>query len=245
MMIRPFRAPHHTISDTALVGGGTIPRPGEVSLAHNGVLFLDELPEFRRTALEVLRQPMEDGKVLISRTRHSCIYPSNFMLIAAMNPCPCGYFGDARRSCICSVNSIVKYRNRISGPLLDRIDIQVEVPSVSFEHLRGSHPEETSGIIKKRVESSRQIQNERLKDYNLHANSRMETRHVQQFCRLDSECLDLLKYAVEKLGFSARAYARIIKVARTISDLEGKSDILPEHIAEAIQYRILDRKICE
>ncbi len=241
---RPFRSPHHTISDAALVGGGKYPRPGEVSLAHHGVLFLDELPEFKKNVLEVMRQPMEDAKVTISRAALSLTYPANFMLVAAMNPCPCGYFGDPNHACSCSAPQIQRYRARISGPLLDRIDIHVEVPAVNFKELSSERKGEPSAQIRRRVQQARKIQLERFKHVrDVYCNADMLPRHLAKYCRLDADSKELLSTAINKLGLSARAYDRILKVARTIADLAGKEAIETAHISEAIQYRSLDRDL--
>jgi magnesium chelatase family protein len=241
---RPFRAPHHTISDAGLIGGGRVPRPGEVSLAHNGVLFLDELPEFKKNVLEVLRQPMEDGHVTIARAAGSIRYPSAFMLVAAMNPCPCGFLGDALRECVCTPMQAAQYRARLSGPLLDRIDIHCEVPAVRFKDLSseaGDANAEPSAAIKRRVDAARAIQGERFRDCATFSNARMTARQIKRHCAVKGESLKLLETAVDRLGLSARAYTRILKVARTIADLEGVEDMAPGHIAEAVQYRALDR----
>ncbi len=238
---RPFRSPHHTISDVGLVGGTQQPRPGEVSLAHNGVLFLDELPEFKRNALEALRQPLEDGYVTISRAQQTITFPSRFMLVSAMNPCQCGYYGDPNHQCICSVSSIVKYRSRISGPLLDRFDIQIDVPAVRFTDIIREGTQESSARILERVEKARLVQQERFRGMRIFSNTQMMSRHIKKFCRLDEASVTLLSTAIERLGLSARAYTRLLKVARTIADLDQESDIRPHHIAEAIQYRSLDR----
>jgi magnesium chelatase family protein len=239
---RPFRAPHHTISDAGLLGGGTHPLPGEVSLAHRGVLFLDELPEFHRNVLEVLRQPLEDGHVTISRAAATLDYPSQFILVAAMNPCPCGYAGDPKRECRCTSQKIQAYRNRISGPLLDRIDIHIEVPPVRYHDLSALASGETSAAIRARVADCRMRQRERFTDTpRVTCNAAMSARDVQTFCRLDADAADLLKMAMSELNFSARAYDRIVKVARTIADMGGAGTIGPIHISEAIQYRSLDR----
>ena len=241
---RPFRNPHHTISDIGLVGGGPVPKPGEVSLSHNGVLFLDELPEFKKSALEVMRQPLENGEVTISRAKISLTYPSNFMLVAAMNPCPCGFFTDSRNDCTCTGMSIQKYLSRISGPLLDRIDIHIDVPAVPFEELSKKEKSENSKTIRKRVQRTREVQTKRFsKDPNIHSNANMEKKGIEQYCQIDSEGKALIKQAMEHLGLSARAYDRILKVSRTIADLEGKSEITSVHLSEAIQYRSLDRDI--
>ncbi len=242
---RPFRSPHHTISSAGLSGGGSTPKPGELSLAHNGILFLDELPEFRRDSLEVLRQPLEDGNVTISRVNATLTYPCNIMLIASMNPCKCGYFGDNRRQCTCTPTQVNRYRSRISGPLLDRIDIQVEVSNVDYEDLSSTENSETSAEIKKRVNKTRKLQLERYKDYNIYSNSQLDAGMLKKFCPLGEEENAILRAAFDNLGLSARAHSRILKVARTIADLEGSENIKSEHIAEAIQYRSLDRKYFE
>ncbi|MCX8110749.1 MAG: YifB family Mg chelatase-like AAA ATPase [Syntrophorhabdaceae bacterium] len=239
---KPFRAPHHTISDAGLIGGGHVPKPGEVSLANNGVLFLDEFPEFKRNVLDSLRQPLEDGFVTISRVTHSITFPARFMLVAAMNPCPCGYFGDTRRACSCSATQIRKYRSRVSGPLLDRIDIHIEVPPVTIRELSGEREEEFSSKIRDRVLRARRIQEERFKDKKIFYNSQMNTKMIKKFCPLKEGSNILLEKAIEKFGLSPRAYHRILKVARTIADLEAKEFIEEHHIAEAIQYRALDKK---
>lgn len=239
---RPFRNPHHTISAVGLSGGGTIPRPGELSLAHNGVLFLDELPEFRRDVLEVMRQPLEDGKVTISRVNATLTYPCNLMLIASMNPCKCGYLGDARRKCTCTPAQIHQYHSRISGPLLDRIDIQVEVAGVDYNDLSKAEKGETSAEIKKRVNKAREIQRGRYKEYKIYSNAQLTAGMLDKFCRLGEAENNILKMAFDRLGLSARAHSRILKVARTIADLAGEENITAAHIAEAIQYRNLDRK---
>lgn len=242
---RPFRSPHHTISSAGLSGGGSTPKPGELSLAHNGILFLDELPEFRRDSLEVLRQPLEDGNVTISRVNATLTYPCNIMLIASMNPCKCGYFGDSRRQCTCTPTQVNRYRSQISGPLLDRIDIQVEVSNVDYEDLSSAENSETSAEIKKRVDKTRKLQLERYKDYNIYSNSQLDAGMLKKFCPLGEEENAILRAAFDNLGLSARAHSRILKVARTIADLEGSENIKSEHIAEAIQYRSLDRKYFE
>jgi len=239
---RPFRSPHHTISDAGLIGGGQVPRPGEVSLAHHGVLFLDELPEFKKNVLEVMRQPLEDGVVTISRAALSITYPAQFMLAAAMNPCPCGYATDPTHECSCTPQQIQKYLSRISGPLLDRIDIHIEVPTVKYSELSSDRVGESSEAIRSRVERARQVQLRRFKDKkHIFCNARMESRDIRQYCKIDHQGEELLKMAITKLGLSARAYDRILKVARTIADLENSQDIKPQHISEAIQYRSLDR----
>ncbi len=241
---RPFRAPHHTASYAGLIGGGHVPRPGEVSIAHNGVLFLDELPEFERNVLEVLRQPVEDGKVTISRASLSLTYPAQFMLIAAMNPCPCGYATDPSHACSCTPLQVQKYLARVSGPLLDRIDIHIEVPAVKFAELAGEATGESSARIRTRVEAARQRQLHRFRSRpHLFCNARMESKDIRNFCRVEAKGEALLKTAITKLGLSARAYDRILKVSRTIADLEGSEAILPEYVSEAIQYRSLDRQL--
>jgi len=243
MRIRPFRSPHHTVSDAGLIGGGMIPRPGEVSLAHNGVLFLDELPEFRKDVLEVLRQPLEDGVVTISRAQLALTFPARFMLVAAMNPCPCGYRGDPKHHCSCAFQTVQRYWSRISGPLLDRIDIHVEVPAVEWRELTGRVEGEPSTTIKERINRARTIQLDRLRKTGIFCNAQMKTSHLKKFCKLDVRSMGVLERAVEVLGLSARAYHRILKIARTIADLEGAADIVSSHISEAIQYRTLDRRL--
>ncbi|MBN2008483.1 YifB family Mg chelatase-like AAA ATPase [candidate division KSB1 bacterium] len=239
---RPFRSPHHTISDAGLIGGGQVPRPGEVSLAHHGVLFLDELPEFKKNVLEVMRQPLEDGCVTIARAMLSLTYPAQFMLAAAMNPCPCGYSTDPSHECSCTPLQIQRYLARISGPLLDRIDIHVEVPAVKYSELSSDSSGEPSERIRERVKQARRIQLERFsKHNNVFCNAHMETRDIRQFCQLDQAGQNLLKNAITKLGLSARAYDRILKVSRTIADIESSQHILPAFVSEAIQYRSLDR----
>ncbi|MBN2515482.1 MAG: YifB family Mg chelatase-like AAA ATPase [Deltaproteobacteria bacterium] len=240
---RPFRAPHHSISDAGLVGGGHNPRPGEISLAHNGVLFLDELPEFRRNVLEALRQPLEDGTVTIARAATTITYPASFMLIAAMNPCPCGYFTDPQRACRCTAQQIRSYRSKISGPLLDRIDIHIEVPAVRYKELSAQSTGESSEIIMKRVNRARDKQKKRFKNIGTNNNANMTNKEIKKFCALDDDSHRLIEMAIDKLGLSARAYTRILKVARTISDLEEERNIQTHHISEAIQYRNLDRKM--
>jgi magnesium chelatase family protein len=240
---RPFRSPHHTISDIALVGGGGYPQPGEISLAHNGVLFLDELPEFKRTVLEVMRQPLEERKVAISRAKFSVEYPASFMLVSSMNPCPCGYYNHPEKECVCAPGVVQKYLNRLSGPLLDRIDLHVEVIPVPFNELSKSRVAEASEHIRNRVIAAREIQEQRYKnEIGVYANAQMSSRMLRQICRLNNDSSELLKIAMDKLGLSARAYDRILKVSRTIADLEGSEDIKTEHLAEAIQYRSLDRE---
>jgi len=241
---RPFRNPHHTISDAALVGGGSFPKPGEVSFAHYGVLFLDELPEFKKNVLEVLRQPLEDSKVTVSRSKLSLEFPANFMLAAAMNPCPCGYFTDPNKECTCSPPLIQRYMAKISGPLLDRIDIHIEVPAVKYKELSSDTKSENSVSIRERVITARKVQLNRLAGMkNIYCNGDMTTKEIRQFCSLDSAGAELLKMAMTKLGLSARAYDRILKVSRTIADLEHSNNILPQHLSEAIQYRSLDREL--
>ncbi len=239
---RPFRAPHHTISGVSLVGGGRIPKPGEISLSHFGVLFLDELPEFSKSTLEVMRGPLEDGNVTISRVNSTLTYPSNFMLIASMNPCPCGYFGSQDKECTCTESAITRYIGKISGPLLDRIDIHIEVTPVKYDKLDSEENAETSEIIRERVNNARKIQYERYKKYNIYSNSELTPKLIEKYCKLDDNSKQLLQNSFEKLGLSARAYGRILKVARTIADLDEKENIEITHIAEAIQYRSLDRK---
>ena len=239
---RPFRAPHHTVSPAGLSGGGGIPHPGEISLAHNGVLFLDELPEFSRSAMEVLRQPIEDGVVTIARVRSTLTYPCSIILVAAMNPCPCGYFNHPSRRCVCSPKLISRYLSKVSGPLLDRLDLHIEVPMVSYEDITSNEMAETSEEIKKRVNSAREIQNDRYKNSKITCNSKLLPEFINKVCVLTEEAKDLLKRAFEKIGLSARAYDRILKVSRTIADLDSSEKICTEHVAEAIQYRSLDRK---
>ncbi len=241
---RPFRSPHHTVSDAALVGGGSFPRPGEVSFAHHGVLFLDELPEFKRNVLEVLRQPLEDAKVTVSRSKQSLEFPANFILVGSMNPCLCGFYTHPDKDCTCTPQQIQKYMARISGPLLDRIDIHIEVPAVKYKELSSQAKSETSEAIRNRVIKARLIQSQRFKSVKyIFNNGDMGTREVRQFCMLDTAGSELLKMAMTKLGLSARAYDRILKVSRTIADLEGSENILPQHVSEAIQYRSLDREL--
>ena len=241
--IRPFRSPHHTISDIALVGGGGIPQPGEISLAHNGVLFLDELPEFKRTVLEVMRQPLEERRVTISRAKFSVEYPASFMLVASMNPCPCGYYNHPEKECVCAPGVVQKYLNKISGPLLDRIDLHVEVTPVPFSELSKERLSEKSDAIRDRVVKARLVQEERFTaDDGIYCNAMMSSKMLRTVCRLSEESNSLLKNAMERLGLSARAYDRILKVSRTIADLGGSADVKTEHVAEAIQYRSLDRE---
>ena len=239
---RPFRSPHHSISAAGLAGGGTLPRPGELSLAHNGVLFLDELPEFSRNAMEILRQPLEDGTVTISRASGSTTFPCSLMLVAAMNPCPCGFYGHPSKPCRCSETMVNSYLGRISGPLLDRIDLHLEIPPVDFAQLNSSRTGETSAQIRDRVNAAREIQNVRFRDLPVSCNARIPAGHLQEFCRLTESAESLLKNAFHRLGMSARAYDRILKVSRTIADLAHSRDIESEHIAEALQYRTLDQK---
>ena len=239
---RPFRFPHHTISATSLVGGGKNPKPGEISLAHYGVLFLDELPEFNQHTLEVLRGPLEDGKIKISRVNNTLTYPCEFMFVASMNPCPCGYYGSLDKECSCTKQAIAKYMSKISGPLLDRIDIQIEVSPVKYEKLGNSEIPETSEEIKERVDKARKIQLERYQKEKIYANSGLTPKLTQKYCKLNEEAKKLLEIAFNKLGLSARVYGRILKVARTIADLENNPNIQKKHIAEAIQYRSLDKK---
>ncbi len=238
---RPFRSPHHTISDAGLIGGGQIPRPGEVSMAHNGVLFLDELPEFKKHVLEVLRQPLEDHRVTISRASTTITYPSRFMLVAAMNPCPCGYLSDPRHRCDCSAIQIQRYRSKISGPLMDRIDIHIQVPAVAYRDLKKEFSAESSEKIRQRVTSARMVQARRFARLPIYCNAQMASRQIRQFCRIDTPSSALLETAIEKLGLSARAYNRILKIARTIADLEEKPDIDLAHVSEAVQYRTMER----
>ena len=239
---RPFRSPHHTISDAGLVGGGTYPQPGEISLAHNGVLFLDELPEFKRTVLEVMRQPMEDRIVTISRAKMTVDFPASFMLVAAMNPCPCGYYNHPDKECTCKPGMVQQYLNRISGPLMDRIDLHVEVVPVAYKDLSDKQRGESSAAVRERVVKARKIQEERYAQYPaIHANAQMTSQLIQKYCELDEDCRTILKNAMNRLGLSARAYDRILKVSRTIADLDGSEDIQTGHLAEAINYRSLDR----
>lgn len=244
LVTRPFRSPHHTISDAGLLGGSSNPHPGEISLAHHGVLFLDELPEFRRSTLEVMRQPLEDGKVTISRAAGSLTFPSEFMLVAAMNPCPCGYYGDVKRECRCGPVQVQRYRQRISGPLLDRIDLHIEVPLIDYKDLASAEAGESSSIIRSRVEQVRAIQRKRFhNDEGVSANSGMQPRHLKRWCVLDGEGSAYLDHAMNEMDFSARAYDRILKVSRTLADLDGVEKIEGRHVLEAIQYRSLDRDL--
>lgn len=240
---RPFRSPHHTISDAALLGGGTNPMPGEISLAHNGVLFLDELPEFRRNVLEVLRQPMEDGSVTVARVANTLTYPAKFMLVAAMNPCPCGYFTDPKKECHCTPFQIQSYLSKISGPLLDRIDIHLEVPRLKYEHLTDKRRGEPSDEIRKRVDAAKDIQRNRYSQDGVLFNAHLESKELEKYCILNKEAEELLKLAILELGISARAYDKILKVSRTIADLDGKEVIEAHHVSEAISYRSLDRNL--
>lgn len=243
MMQRPFRNPHHTISDVALVGGGAYPQPGEISLAHNGVLFLDELPEFKRTVLEVMRQPLEDRKITISRAKSSIEYPTSVMLIASMNPCPCGYYNHPTRECVCPPGMVQKYLSKISGPLLDRIDIHIEIVPVPFEELSKNEELENSETIRKRVINARNIQSKRFEKYpGIYCNAQMSSKLIREFVQLDSESENRLKTAINRLNLSARAYDKILKVARTIADMDGSENVKPNHISEAINYRNLDRE---
>ncbi|MFA5074001.1 MAG: YifB family Mg chelatase-like AAA ATPase [Nitrospirota bacterium] len=239
---RPFRSPHHTVSDAGLIGGGQVPKPGEVSLAHNGVLFLDELPEFKRNVLEALRQPLEDGRVTISRALTSLTYPASIMLVAAMNPCKCGFHGDPFHQCLCTPHQVQTYRSKISGPLLDRIDIHIEVPAIKFNEISSDKAGEPSQAIRERVTKARVIQQQRFNGDGIHANAHMKPRHLRKYCKIDSACQSLMETAMNRLGLSARAYNRILKVSRTIADIEGCEHISSEHISEAIQYRSLDRR---
>ena len=239
---RPFRSPHHTTSSVALAGGGTVPRPGEISMAHNGVLFLDELPEFKRDVMEAMRQPLEDGKITISRVAGTLTYPCSITLVGAMNPCPCGFFGHPTRNCTCSQTMVTKYLNRVSGPMLDRLDLHIEVPPVDFEALSSTQVEETSEQIRARVNKARQIQNERYKDEGITCNARLTPAMLKKYCRLTDDAAKLLQASFDKLGMSARAYDRILKVARTVADLDSSQDIEMIHMAQALQFRSLDRK---
>ncbi len=240
--VRPFRSPHHTISEAGLIGGGTIPRPGEISIAHNGVLFLDELPEFKKQALEVMRQPLEDGQVTISRAAAALTYPAQFMLVAAMNPCPCGYQGSPRHNCRCFERQIEAYRGRISGPLIDRIDIHVEVPAVNYRELSAERGGETSATVREAVNAAREVQKARLAGSPARCNAEMSSKQIRSHCQVDDAGHALLQRCVDRLGMSARAHSRILKVARTIADLEGSESLEVAHLSEAVQYRTLDRK---
>ena len=240
---RPFRSPHHTLSDVAMVGGGAVPKPGEVSLTHNGILFLDELPEFKRNVLEVLRQPLEDERVTISRALTSVTYPASIMLVCAMNPCPCGYLGDTRHQCTCSPYQVHRYRQRVSGPLLDRIDIHVEVPAVPYKDLSNDYCGEPSADIRRRLQNAREIQIARFRKDKIYSNGKMQSRHIKKFCILNRDAQHIIEAAMQRLGLSARAYTRILKVSRTIADLAEEETIHAEHVAEAIQYRTLDREV--
>jgi magnesium chelatase family protein len=242
IMTRPFRAPHHTVSQSALVGGGKIPTPGEISLAHHGVLFLDELPEFRKDVLEVLRQPLEDGEITISRANGSAKFPAKFMLVASMNPCPCGFYGDPSHECMCTPPQISRYLNKISGPLLDRFDIHIEVPALSFQKLSTNQKSESSVDIRNRVNAVRAIQVQRYKDEGIYCNGQLSPKQIRKYCYLDEEQKKMMKAAFDSLRLSARAYDRILKVARSIADLEGSNEIKTHHLAEAIQYRTMDRQ---
>lgn len=242
MTQRPFRSPHHTISDVALVGGGNYPQPGEISLAHNGVLFLDELPEFKRTVLEVMRQPLEDRLITISRAKFSVEYPSSFMLVASMNPCPCGYYNHPSKDCVCAPGVVQKYLNKISGPLLDRIDIHLEVVPVPFKKLAEMEASENSEAVRKRVMEARKIQEKRFAEHKgVYSNAQMSSKLIRKYVQLDEAGNELIKNAMDKLGLSARAYDRILKVARTIADLESEEQVQAHHLSEAIHYRSLDR----
>jgi magnesium chelatase family protein len=239
---RPFRAPHHTISNAGLVGGGSTPTPGEISLAHNGVLFLDELPEFNRTTLEVLRQPLEDGHVTISRALNSTTFPASFVLIASLNPCPCGYRNDPRRECHCTVPQIERYMSKISGPLLDRIDIHIEVPAVPFKELSGPRDGTTSTAMRDQVMSARALQEARFLNSPTRQNAKMSTREIRQYCQINDAGMNLLRNSIQEMGLSARAHDKVLRVSRTIADLDGSAEILPEHVSEAVNYRMLDRQ---
>jgi magnesium chelatase family protein len=240
---RPYREPHHTISEAGLVGGGNPPAPGEISLSHHGVLFLDELPEFNRRTLEVLRQPLEDGTVTISRAMRSTTFPANFMLVAALNPCPCGYRNDPRRDCHCTPPQIERYMSKISGPLVDRIDIQIEVPAVPFKELSSQAAGTSSSEMREQVVSARRAQVARLAGGEMRYNAQLKHREIRQFCKLDNECLNLLKTAMSEMGLSARAHDKILRVARTIADLDASETIQPHHLNEAVNYRMLDRQM--
>lgn len=239
---RPFRSPHHTITNASLIGGGKTPKPGEITLAHYGILFLDELPEFNKSTLELLRCPIEDKIITINRINSSVIYPCNFMFVASMNPCPCGYYGSKEKECTCNEKQVQKYMNRISGPLLDRIDIHIEVESVKYNDLKNFEKEETSENIRKRVNNARNMQLDRYKKYDIFSNSELSTELIRKYCILSKESKKILERAFKQLGLSARAYIRILKIARTIADLDNSENIDTTHIVEAIQYRSLDRK---
>src|SRR4030043_448756 len=243
IVTRPFRNPHHTVSDAGLIGGGQIPKPGEVSLSHNGVLFLDELPEFKKNVLEVMRQPLEEERVTIARAATPPTPPSRFMLVAALNVCPCGYYSDLNHECTCTIPQIQRYRSKISEPLMDRIDIHIEVPALKYRDLASREAGESSREIKKRIDSARKIQLNRFKGMKIYCNAQMTNRHIKKFCEIDEASQKLLEMAIDKFGLSARAYTRILKVARTIADLEGQVNIQPAHLSEAIQYRTLDRNL--
>jgi magnesium chelatase family protein len=241
---RPYRSPHHTISDAGLIGGGAYPKPGEISLAHNGVLFLDELPEFKRTVLEVLRQPLEDGHVTIARAAASLEYPAQFLLVASCNPCPCGFYGDGGNRCKCAPSAIQRYMSRLSGPLLDRIDLHINVPAVPYKELAGESTGDTSEVVRERVNRARTHQQVRFNDRNgVYSNSQMASRDLRSFCRIDEQSHELLRMAIQKMGLSARAYDRILKVARTIADLDDSPSVTARHVAESVQYRSLDRQL--
>lgn len=243
MATRPFRSPHHTISEPGLVGGGSIPMPGEISMAHNGVLFLDELPEFNRRTLEVLRQPLEDSIVTISRALRSTTFPCDFMMVAALNPCPCGYRSDPRRDCHCTPPQIEKYMGKISGPLLDRIDIHVEVPAAEFKELSSTQPGTSSGEIREQVAAARKAQLERFEGTGINYNAQMSSKQIRQFCKLNDECMNILKISVNELGLSARAHDKVLRLSRTIADLDASDNIEVHHLTEAINYRMLDRDV--
>jgi magnesium chelatase family protein len=240
---RPFRHPHHTISDAGLVGGGSVPRPGEVSMAHNGVLFLDELPEFPRNVLEVMRQPLEERRVTIARAQMTLTFPASFVLVAASNPCPCGFAQDFRRECFCTPPQIQRYMGKISGPLMDRIDIQIDVPAVPYKELANTRAAESSETIRMRVVAARNLQQRRFFDERIYTNAQMGPRQLRKYCVLTPECEKIMENAVTKLGFSARGYDRILKVARTVADLTGEENLSPKHLSEAVQYRTLDRNL--